>query len=165
MEEEPANPGRAINSAVTDVQKLIDALPTAAELERLSQDEQGTVYDQVQDAYDAYNALTTDQQEQITGAEVFDDLFDVFNSMTNALASVGDFNIDGGAQGTDYSYSAGVLTILTDTPLIISNTNSSTATSDRIVIGSDVNANLTLNGVNITARRRPAPSTCPAGQA
>ena len=163
MEEEPANPGRAINSAVTDVQKLIDALPTAAELERLSQDEQGTVYDQVQDAYDAYNALTTDQQEQITGAEVFDDLFDVFNSMTNALASVGDFNIDGGAQGTDYSYSAGVLTILTDTPLIISNTNSSTATSDRIVIGSDVNANLTLNGVNITAPAQTSAIDVPSG--
>lgn len=83
---EPATPSNAIDSAVTDVQALIDALPTAEELERMPQDEQGTVYEQVQAAYDAYNALTDEQKEQITGAEVINDLFDVFNSMA-ALAA------------------------------------------------------------------------------
>lgn len=78
MEEEPATPGRAINSAVTDVQALIDALPTAEELESMGLDEQAAAYEQVQAAYDAYNALTDEQKEQITGADIFDPLFAFF---------------------------------------------------------------------------------------
>lgn len=82
--------GMGSHQTVSDVQALIDALPTAAELESMSQDEQAAVYEQVQAAYDAYNALTTDQQEQITGAEVINDLFAVFNGMaTPAIVDSG----------------------------------------------------------------------------
>ena len=73
--------------AVAAVQVMIDALPTAAEQESMSQDEQAAVYEQGQAAYDAYNTLTDEQKEQITGADIFDDLFAVFNSTTNALAT------------------------------------------------------------------------------
>ena len=86
-EGEPATPGGAIDSTVSDVQALIDALPTAEELESMTQDEQAAVYEQVQAAYDAYNALTDEQKEQITGAETFDALFGMFNGMTNVLAT------------------------------------------------------------------------------
>lgn len=71
--------------AVVEVQAMIDALPTAEELEGLSRDEQGTVYEQLQAAYDAYTVLTDEQKEQITGAEVFDSLFGVFNGMASTL--------------------------------------------------------------------------------
>ena len=70
---------------------------------------------------------------------------------TGATADeVGDFTVTGGTEGEDYSYANGVLTIKTDTPLTIKNTDSSKSTTDRIVIGSDVTANLTFAGVNIS---------------
>ena len=144
-------PAETVDEAVQSVQDQIDALPADTELAGMSLEEQQAGYEQVMAAYDAYEALTDEQKAQINGAEKFDALFAVFNGMVNALVAVGNFNIDGGAQGTDYSYSGGVLTILTGTALTISNTNSSTATNDRIVISSGVNANLTLNGVNINA--------------
>lgn len=104
-EEEPATPSNAIDSAVTDVQALIDALPTAEELERMSQDEQGTVYEQVQAAYDAYNALTDEQKGQITGVEVFNDLFDVFNSMAAPAAELPGTQIDLSTLDSTYTIS------------------------------------------------------------
>lgn len=102
-------------SAVLDVQDLIDALPAVEELESMGLDGRGAVYERVQAAYDAYTALTNEQQAQISGAEKFDALFAVFSSvrMVNALAAVGNFNVNGGTLGQDYSYSDGVLTILT----------------------------------------------------
>ncbi|MCI6552482.1 MAG: S-layer homology domain-containing protein, partial [Lachnospiraceae bacterium] len=51
--------------------------------------------------------------------------------------------------GTDYSYADGVLTIKTDTPITIRNTDPTTATTDRIEVESSVSANITLAGVNI----------------
>ena len=68
-----------------------------------------------------------------------------------AADTAGAFEVTGGNSGTDYSYSDGVLTINSDTALTISNTNPKTVTNDRIVIGNNVNASLTFNGVNISA--------------
>ena len=61
----------------------------------------------------------------------------------------GAFVVTGGTSGTDYSYADGVLTIKTGTAITIANVNPSTATTDRIVVEKDKNANITLNGVNI----------------
>lgn len=70
---------------------------------------------------------------------------------TGAMADeVGDFTVTGGTEGTDYSYADDVLTILSSKSLIISNKDANTPTTDRIVIGSDVTANLTFAGVNIS---------------
>ena len=79
--EQPETVGE-VDAAVTDVQAKIDALPTADDLADMSQEEQQSAYEQVQTAYDAYQALSDDQKEQISGVEVFDGLFDVFNNMT-----------------------------------------------------------------------------------
>ena len=65
--------------------------------------------------------------------------------------TAGDFTVTGGALDTDFSYADGVLTILTDTALTIKNTDPSTATTDHIVVSANVNANITLAGVNINA--------------
>ncbi len=67
-----------------------------------------------------------------------------------ASAETGEaFVVTGGTSGTDYTYESGVLTILSDKALTISNSDASTATTDRIEIAKGVSANITLAGVNI----------------
>ena len=135
MEEESATPSNAIDSAVADVQTLIDALPTAEELESMSQDEQGTVYEQVQAAFDAYTALTDEEKELITGADIFDDLFAVFNGMFVPLA------------GGTYNINSSSVTITEGGTYTI--TGSSTTTTNTITVNSGVTATITLSNVTI----------------
>lgn len=66
------------DEAVQAVQTLIDALPTADTVTAAD-------YDAVQAAYDAYEALTPEQQTLITGAEIFEALFGWFNAQTEPL--------------------------------------------------------------------------------
>ncbi|MDO4546972.1 MAG: hypothetical protein Q4D04_02620 [Clostridia bacterium] len=74
----------------------------------------------------------------------------------------GDFTItstdDGNdpVENVDYSYDSGVLTILSDKGITISNKEDTPSTSDRIVIAGGVSANLTLAGVNIASTSGPA---------
>ena len=69
----------------------------------------------------------------------------------NAETLAGGLSVDGGTSGADYSYADGTLTILTSMPLTISGTT----TSDHIVVGSGVEANLTLAGVTISTGASP----------
>lgn len=67
---------------------LIDALPT---VDTVTAED----YDAVQDAYDAYDALTEEERAQVHGAEVFEGLFNWFNSQiatveTTASGTCGD---------------------------------------------------------------------------
>ena len=82
----------AEQTALQRVQAMIDALPTAEELSGMNKDEQNEVYNALQTAHDAYEALTNEQKEEITGTEVFESLFAFFNGMTNALATVNGVN-------------------------------------------------------------------------
>ena len=66
-----------------------------------------------------------------------------------ALAQTSDFTVTGGAEGTDWEFNAGVLTIKTGTAITIANTAPATPTTNRIVVSSGATANITLNGVNI----------------
>ena len=134
-----------VDEAVKNVQAQINCLPTADELLGMEQEAQQKVYNQLQTAYDAYEALNEEQKAQIKGAEIFDNLFEVFNGMTNALDAVGNFNVEG--DSSTYSYANGVLTVNDGANLTIS-TNGQI--SDRIVIASGAKANITLAGVNIT---------------
>ena len=68
---------------------------------------------------------------------------------TGVAETVGAFTVTGGTSGTDYTYADGVLTIMSDTPITIKNTNPNTPTSDRIEVARDVAADITLAGVNI----------------
>lgn len=64
----------------------------------------------------------------------------------------GDFTITtAGKAGIDYSFEDGVLTIFTEQAITIKNTDGVDRTSNRIVIKKDVNANITLSGVNINS--------------
>ncbi len=89
-----ATPSNATALSVEDVQKLIDELPTADELAAMSLEEQQAVYADLQAAYEAYNALTDEQKAEVTGAEIFDSLFDVFNGMINTLENQNSYNIN-----------------------------------------------------------------------
>lgn len=77
-----------LDTAVEDVQMRIVELPTVEELTSMSLEEQQAVYERLQAAYDAYNALTEEQKAGITGTEIFEALFTVFNGMVNVLADM-----------------------------------------------------------------------------
>ena len=88
-EPETATPSNAAQLSAGDVQKLIDALPTTDKLTTMTKDEQNAVYADLQAAYEAYEALTEDEQALLTGTEVFESLFHFFNGMVNLLAENG----------------------------------------------------------------------------
>ncbi len=82
---EDENAGNNADAAVFAVQTMIDALPIVSELDGMTADELDAAYDDIQAAYDAYEALNAEQQAQITGAD-FETLFGWFNSQTALLA-------------------------------------------------------------------------------
>ncbi len=59
--------------------------------------------------------------------------------------------VEGGTEGSDYTYEGGVVTVLTDTALTIKDSpdRAEGASTDRIEVVKDVSANITLAGVNI----------------
>ncbi len=85
-ETQPVPPSNALALTPEQVQALIDALPTLEELQAMTREEQDAVYEKLQAANEAYEALTDEQKATVTGAELFDSLFDCFNGMVNALA-------------------------------------------------------------------------------
>lgn len=82
---EDENAGINADAAVSAVQTMIDALPIVSELDGMTADELDAAYDDIQAAYDAYEALNAEQQAQITGAD-FEALLGWFNSQTAPLA-------------------------------------------------------------------------------
>lgn len=82
---EDENAGNNSDAAVSAVQTMIDALPTVSELDGMTAGELDAAYDDIQAAYDAYEALNAEQQAQITGAD-FEALLGWFNSQTAPLA-------------------------------------------------------------------------------
>ena len=81
---EDENAGNNADAAVSAVQTMIDALPIVSELDGMTADELDAAYDDIQAAYDAYEALNAEQQAQITGVD-FEALFGWFNSQTAPL--------------------------------------------------------------------------------
>ena len=71
--------------------------------------------------------------------------------LTDTKATTGAFKVTGGSEGTDYSYSNGVLTVNSGANITVSMSDGATTpTSDRIVVAENATATITLNGVNIT---------------
>ena len=69
--------------------------------------------------------------------------------VASAETATGDFTVTGGELGTDYTYANGVLTIKTGTAITIKNTDPDAPTTHRIEVARDVEADITLAGVNI----------------
>lgn len=82
---EDENTGNNADAAVSAVQTMIDALPTVSELDGMTAGELDAAYNDIQAAYDAYEALNAEQQAQINGAD-FEALLGWFNSQTAPLA-------------------------------------------------------------------------------
>ena len=96
---EDENAGNNADAAVSAVQTMIDALPIVSELDGMTADELDAAYDDIQAAYDAYEALNAEQQAQITGAD-FEALLGWFNSqiapLTDAQSGVHTHCVCGG---------------------------------------------------------------------
>ena len=140
-----------VDEQVQAVQSQIDALPTAAAVRAMTNAEQEEVYEALQAAYEAYEALSEEQKDKISGVEIFERLFAVLGGMIDLLdeQTVGAFTITG---NTAYSYSDGVLTIKDGADITISMKDGATKpTSDRIVVAEGATATITLDGVKITA--------------
>ena len=133
---------KADAEAAAAVQAQIDALPDADELPAMDDDEVLAAYMAIQEAYDAYDALTAEQQAQITGAECFEALFGWFNGQIAPLADV-TINPDGAdANGdiikdTSFNRTGPVLT-----------ENDTTLSGKYYIVQSDmtINGNLTVDG-------------------
>ena len=74
--------------AVAAVQAMIGELPSLGELKGMDSDTLNEAYMAVQSAYDAYEALSEEQQAQVTGADRFEELFGWFNSQVAPLEDV-----------------------------------------------------------------------------
>ena len=85
---EPTEIGEeAENEQVAAVAALIEVLPSVEELEGMSEEEQLAAYEQIQGAFDAYDALPEDQRMQIPGAEsLFEALFSYLNTQITDFA-------------------------------------------------------------------------------
>lgn len=77
-----------MDEAVQNVQDQIDALPTAAEVGAMSQEEQQNAYMQAQNVWDAYAALTAEQQAQVDESKLTE-LLDYFNGQVQTQPSAG----------------------------------------------------------------------------
>ena len=86
--ERPAAEKAAADQAAADeVAALIAGIPSLEAIQEKSLTDQQADYNQVQDAYEAYCALTSDQQALLPPAEeVFKPYFDYFNAQTEAAA-------------------------------------------------------------------------------
>ena len=158
VEDEPetATPSNAAQLSAGDVQKLIDALPATDKLTTMTKDEQNAVYADLQAAYEAYEALTEDEQALLTGTEVFESLFHFFNGMVNLLAENGVSYLDknGSKQTADnVTVVDGSMTAWSDGWYVV---NSPVTIDSRVSVSGEVhliladNASLTANnGINV----------------
>ena len=138
---------------VQSVQNLIDALPSQEEVSEMSFEEQEKVYEELQNAYEAYETLAEEEKSQLTGMDAFDELFDYFNGMVSAAgnAESNDLTVtqsNGNADFYVYDGDNHTLTINKNTG-DKTITISGTTTVDRIVVKGDNTVNIILDNVNI----------------
>ena len=83
----PVEETEQIDVEVLNVQALIDALPTTQEASLMESDEYLAAYAKTQEAYEAYLALSEEQQAVITGIDRVEALFGMFNAGVATLAA------------------------------------------------------------------------------
>ena len=99
-------------AAEADVEALIAALPDADTVQSLSLEEQQQVYTQTQAAYDAYQALSPQEQDALEGAEeTFDELFGYFNTLVMPLEEA--VPAEEEKKGIPWHYTALILALIT----------------------------------------------------
>lgn len=78
LSDEPSGEERL---TIEQIQEMIDALPSEEELRAIAPEELQTVYIELQEAYDAYEALTDEEKARITGAEKLEALLELYNEL------------------------------------------------------------------------------------
>lgn len=97
----------ADREAADSVAAMINALPSLKEIQAKPLEEQGTDYNQVQAAYDAYAKLTEDQKALLPEAEAaFGAYFDYFNGLTVPATTSGTCG-----ENLTWTLDGGILTI------------------------------------------------------
>ena len=154
---EDENAGNNSDAAVSAVQTMIDALPIVSELDGMTADELDAAYDDIQAAYDAYEALNAEQQAQITGAD-FEALLGWFNSQTAPLADAksgvhthcvcgGNGDVNGHTHSTNTEWTA------TDTlPSTAGSYYLTQSVSENWTVPTDGEVTLCLNGQTINGK-------------
>ena len=133
---------KADAEAAAAVQAQIDALPDADELPAMDDDEVLAAYMAIQEAYDAYDALTAEQQAQITGAECFEALFGWFNGQIAPLEGSG--NIYPDVVDADGGITAGT-TFNRNGPIVENSDGSTTFYGNQYYVVKE-SSNVTING-------------------
>ena len=87
---------------------MIEALPSLAELQEQDAEAQKASYAQIMDAYVAYDALTSDEQAQVSGIEKLESLLSYFNQGISPADSASDITLTSvtiaAGDGTGSSY-------------------------------------------------------------
>ena len=128
--------------AVAAVQAMIGELPSLGELKGMDSDTLNEAYMAVQSAYDAYEALSEEQQAQVTGADRFEELFGWFNSQVAVLEDSG--NIYPDVVDADGGITAG--TSFNQNGPIVENSDDSTTFYDNQYYVVKESSNVTING-------------------
>lgn len=114
-------PTAALSENAAAVQAMVNALPGVDALEAMDAESMANAYAQTDAAYEAYLALSAEEQALITGAQVFEPLFAAFNAQMMTLEeteySVNIPSTQGGTVTADStSVSAGATVTLTVSP-------------------------------------------------
>ncbi|MCC8120698.1 MAG: hypothetical protein LIO42_01635 [Oscillospiraceae bacterium] len=148
---------------VCQVEDQISALPTLEEIAQMDGEGQNQVCTQAAAARDAYNALTEEEQAQVSNIDVLREVLDEFGGEFSLSASavalaaeaaetVGAFTVTGGTLGTDYTYDNNVLIIAEGGSYTIAMQTGTTSTnSDRIQVTASDAVTITLVSVQITS--------------
>ena len=128
--------------AVAAVQAMIGELPSLGELKGMDSDTLNEAYMAVQSAYDAYEALSEEQQAQVTGADRFEGLFGWFNSQVAVLEDSG--NIYPDVVDADGGITAGT-TFNRNGPIVEDSNDSTTFCSNQYYVVKE-SSNVTING-------------------
>ena len=128
--------------AVAAVQAMIGELPSLGELKGMDSDTLNEAYMAVQSAYDAYEALSEEQQAQVTGADRFEGLFGWFNSQVAVLEDSG--NIYPDVVDADGGITAGT-TFNRNGPIVEDSNGSTTFYGNQYYVVKE-SSNVTING-------------------
>ncbi len=161
IEESSESNEESLNEEISDI---LDDLTVESSTEVDDEDleiEDSEISSEISNDDEIENSITDDILENSIDTNEEISTYESMSTYSNDVIA-GGFTITGGVLGTDFSYSNGVLTILSSTILTIKNTDQSVATTDRILIPNAVEAHLVLDGVNILSEYSPitlTPST------
>lgn len=146
--------GKQTENAVEKVQAMLNALPTAEELEGANEATVNAAYEAAQDVYDAIEELGPEEVSQLTNMDKLTALMDWFNGQVMALLNIKD--VDSEEELRNLVQYNSVTINLTDnitltSPLEINYSNPQSNFSTKIITnGYSLTGTIKLNGCTLT---------------